>query len=630
MDARMWDILDQMDAAPVVTAEHLGVALGVTPRTVRTIIARSRRHLQGAGASLESKPGQGYWLEVSDPASFAEFRARRGQQDGVPRTSAERERYLVELLLTASDYVKIDEVAERLYVSKKTVIHDLAAVEDVLREHNLLLDRKPYRSIKVVGSEFDVRHCLATSSAELRELLEPSVPLRSIVRDVLADEGMDISDVALRNVVLHVAIALSRVRAGNAMLSGTDEVGRFVTERELAVAGRLLHRAGEAAGVAFTEPERAYLALHLAGKRILRDARAAEELGVHADARELVDEMLKVADFNYNLGLGDDDDLRSSLTQHVVPMLVRVQFSMSLTNPILAQVKEGYPLAYLMASQACAAVQSRMGRPLSDDEVGYVALWFALSLQRRRRKPARKRVLIACTSGRGSARLLEYRYREEFADLIASVETCEAHKVASVDFSTIDIVFTTVPLAFTPPVPVHQVSSVLGSDDSARVRRALQRDRERSIRACFHPDLFLVGLTEETPEAIIGTMVDAVGARQELPGVFLRSVLRRERLSSTDFGNRVAMPHAEVAMLPETTVCVAVLDRPVHWVHNPVQVVFLVSISTHEGKDLHRFYGTLSKFLMSQRHVADLIARRDFDELMDVLSEIETNLEVHG
>ena len=83
-------------------------------------------------------------------------------------------------------------------------------------------------------------------------------------------------------------------------------------------------------------------------------------------------------------------------------------------------------------------------------------------------------------------------------------------------------------------------------------------------------------------------------------------------------------------MLPETTVCVAVLDRPVHWVHNPVQVVFLVSISTHEGKDLHRFYGTLSKFLMSQRHVADLIARRDFDELMDVLSEIETNLEVHG
>ena len=33
---------------------------------------------------------------------------------------------------------------------------------------------------------------------------------------------------------------------------------------------------------------------------------------------------------------------------------------------------------------------------------------------------------------------------------------------------------------------------------------------------------------------------------------------------------------------------------------------------------------------MSQRHVADLIARRDFDELMDVLSEIETNLEVHG
>lgn len=121
--------------------------------------------------------------------------------------------------------------------------------------------------------------------------------------------GMDISDVALRNAWCCTwRIALSRVRAGNAMLSGTDESAGSSPNGNWPSRGACCTRTGERP--ASPSPSlNAPTSRSTAGKRILRDARAARH-SASTRTRELVDEMLKVADFNYNLGLGNDDDLQ--------------------------------------------------------------------------------------------------------------------------------------------------------------------------------------------------------------------------------------------------------------------------------------------------------------------------------
>ncbi len=640
MDARMWDVLDALASAPVLTAQDLARRLGVTSRTVRSLVSRSRSGLAEAGASIESKPGSGYRLIVRDQEAFDRLAAGRRVRRGIPTTVEERRRYLLQLLLTARDYVTLTSVAESLYVSPKTLAHDLAYVEETLAGHGLLVDRRPYKGVRVVGAELDIRTCLTAAFHEegtsfddlVTGLTAGSPTLAELVGTVVTEGGRHISEEALHSLLLHLAVALNRVHAGRTIKAETPDIARYVTDQELATAHDILDRVGGAYGVEFPREEHYYLALHLAGRRVLRNPVSEEDLGTVTEARHVVDDMLTLADASFGLGLSGDDDLRTSLIQHVIPLIIRLRFSMRLHNPSLERIKQSYPLAYFMAVQACTVLSHRYGRELPDDEAAYVALWFALSLERSRPAPRRKNVLLVVASSGGWARLLEFSLRDELGDLLGSVTVCEPHRLKERDLTGVDAVLTTIPLG-TPlraplDVPVYVVGELADAEETARLRRLLSHEPSTSIDAVLFPELFVGHLVASDPREATTALVDAARRRFDLPGVFLESVLRREDLAPTDFGNRVAMPHGEVAMSEETFVAIGVLDEPIVWHRHPVQVVCLVSISTREGKDLQSFYRTMSTFLMSRERIDALIAQRTFAGLMAALKETESTMEV--
>lgn len=82
-----------------------------------------------------------------------------------------------------------------------------------------------------------------------------------------------------------------------------------------------------------------------------------------------------------------------------------------------------------------AILTPEYGTMPSDDEVGYIALSFALALERKKSGPVRKNVLVVCATGAGSARLLEYRYCKVFGDQLGTITTCDVSTIAEQDFS---------------------------------------------------------------------------------------------------------------------------------------------------------------------------------------------------
>ena len=71
-------------------------------------------------------------------------------------------------------------------------------------------------------------------------------------------------------------------------------------------------------------------------------------------------------------------------------------------NPILQDIKREYPLAYEMATQACSVLRNVSPNPIKEDEIGYIAVSFALALERQKAKEwAPKNILIVCASGKG-------------------------------------------------------------------------------------------------------------------------------------------------------------------------------------------------------------------------------------
>lgn len=427
MDERLGTVLDMLEQSDSRTSEQLASALGVTSRTVRTLISQSQRQLGTIGAEIESKPGVGYRLLVHNRNAFEAGR-RTIRNRALPSTHDERTRYILQLLLTSRDYVKLDEIAEALFVSRTTISQDLRRVEEELVEYSLLIDRKPYHGVKAVGAEFDIRHCLANHFTGVSNLLNPDqIPFRKIASQTLSDLQIPISDDLLDNLSVHLAAALLRVNSGNVYAEEQGSLGHYVTDREVEVATHLMRSVEQAVGIAIPQGEVSYLALNLAGKRALRGKESDGALS--NEARPVVNNMIAMLDETYGFELHEDEVLANALTQHSAALMIRLRFGMALSNPVSDQIKQGHPLAFVMASQAAALLEREIRAEVNEDEVAYIALWLELALQRRRPPRTRRRVLVSCASGLGTARLMEFAFRDRFPDLIESVVPMEAHRV---------------------------------------------------------------------------------------------------------------------------------------------------------------------------------------------------------
>jgi len=87
------------------------------------------------------------------------------------------------------------------------------------------------------------------------------------------------------------------------------------------------------------------------------------------------------------------------------------------------------------------------------------------------------------------------------------------------------------------------------------------------------------------------------------------------------------MPHPYKALTRYTFVCVGILKKPVWWDDKEVQVVFLISIGQQPDKELQKFYRVTSKFLLNKEGITELIKKKSYSALQQLLAGVENELE---
>ena len=206
---------------------------------------------------------------------------------------------------------------------------------------------------------------------------------------------------------------------------------------------------------------------------------------------------------------------------------------MDLKNPLLSDIKVRYPLAYAMAIDASTVLAERYGNSLSDDEVGYIALAFALALERQKTETPKKNILMVCASGAGSARLLEWRCQQEFGAYIGKISTCDVLDIDRVDFSDIDYVFTTVPITRPLPVPVREVKYFLDTSEVEEVKELLSGEEApecASILGYFDHRLFFPHLAFDNKIEALDFLLAQAAEVKEVAPKLLRAGLEARRV----------------------------------------------------------------------------------------------------
>lgn len=150
-----------IDADNPVKGEWLAGETGVTSRTVRNDIKLLNDLLSRNGAHIHTVRGAGYELRISDPPVFGGWSRQQLTASPGPFVSpADRTTYIIRTLLLAEGYLKIEELADLLYVSTSTIQNDLKDVKAALGTHGLELQKRPNYGLQISGREFPLRLCM--------------------------------------------------------------------------------------------------------------------------------------------------------------------------------------------------------------------------------------------------------------------------------------------------------------------------------------------------------------------------------------------------------------------------------------------------------------------------------------
>lgn len=627
LDGRDIKLIDIIDAHPDIDPVDLAERFSVSDRSVRTYVRKTNEAL-GSCAQIEKRRGGGYSLRVLNASAFAALRARDAHvgQDAVPTTPEARVDYLLNDLLSRADWITVDDLASILFVSRNVITSDLRQVAATLERFGLVLEKRPHYGIRVTGPEMSRRLCLANLTLDCIIGTGGSASLDVIARCVsesLAEEDFQINSAAYQNLLVHIAVAVERIRANCYVPMEPEHLERMRSTPEYLIAKKVAAAVERELTTELPEEEIGYIAIHLAGKQTLYTpgSDADANLVISDEVWNVVSRMLEMVWNAFHFDFRNDLELRMNLARHIVPLSVRLRYRMCIDNPLLSDIKQRFPVAYSMALESSCILAEEYGNALSEDEVGYIALAFALAIERQKSERPRKNILVVCASGQGSARLLEWRYRQEFGTWLDRIETCDVAHVASRDLTGIDYVFTTVPLERKLPVPVREVKYFLDDEDVNSVRRILSGEAAAAapLAAYFDERLFLGALDAEDKDGALDALCARVAEVHDVPGDFRALVQRREELAQTCFGNLVAMPHPVTPVTTSTFVAVAVLNHSVSWNGQEVRAVFLVSVSSLRDQKLDAFYRGMARLLTSREAIQKLVSNPDFATLLDVI-----------
>lgn len=631
-----------MGAKSMITSEDLANVIHVTSRTVRNDIKELDFILSQKGAEIKSIRGTGYELIIKDDQLFRKFlqeifQKDPLQQEAAPNLPEERVQYLIKRLLLTEGFVKLDDIADELFISKSTLQNDLREVKKVLDEFGIMLEKRPNYGFRFTGDEAKLRYCISeylfnreetkpnVDHAGLSILSEEEITtIRTIILEQIKEDQINLSDIRLNNLIVHIAIACRRIKNKNYVILRKEELEEVTNQREYEVAKKIIHKLEEKLDVIFPQEEIAYIAIHLLGTGMVANLNTQDSQTpafIDPDIHELTIQILETVENIFHLGIKHDKELIAAMAMHLKPAINRFKFGMNLRNPMLDSIKTNYPVAFQAGIQAGMVIKDKMEIVINEHEIGYLALHIGAAMERRKMENQPKRCLIVCASGVGSARLLAYKLKSTYGTKIEVAGTTEYYKLNEYPLETIDFVISTIPISNPVTVPVIEVNTFLEGKDFAKIERVLNKSYEPQTFEYLDDSLVFLQKKFETREEVLYFLGEQLQLLGYVDESFTESVLKRETLSPTSFGNLVAIPHPAEPLTDRTFWAICTLQKSVKWGDKRVQFVCLLSVEKNSLDDLEKMYDLLGSIIDDSNKVQSLLKCKTYDEFIRVFLE---------
>lgn len=566
-----------------ITISELGRITQVSNRTIRNDLNDIDELFKEKDISfIKRKPGVGIWIEINKEQEdkFKEIIYSKVSYIQ-PYYPKERKKYILSKLLGAKKPITMEELGNKLFVSRITILKDLNQIEKDISKYKVSILRKQNYGVEIKGEEKDIRRLMGDIIS--KEEVQPFV--KKIICNVEKELEFKLLEESVVNLSQHILISIERSKLNKTIEFSKDIKIELINEKEYKIAKIIGKRLEDAYKILLPEEEILYITIHLLGSKFeLRDVNYGNEnVDFAKEIIELVGNILSV-------DLINDKQLLEGLTLHLKPTINRLRFGLNIENPLLEEVKENYPSIFGASWATSALFDKYYGVKVPEEEIAYIAIHIGAALERHIPKT---KVVVVCSSGVGTSQLVSIRLEKAISNLDI-VDVISKQELPLMNDDNFDLIISTVDIDYckkpiirvSPFVNYEDVKKIKGWIDLNRTKKHTKRNDDlKNTSKLFKASLIFPSLNLKSKEEVITFLINELINEGYVKDKYLKETLERELITSTSIGKGIAIPHGNPKSVLKQTVAIGILDTPIDWSGDMVDIVLIIAFRD-DSKDV--------------------------------------------
>lgn len=500
ISARERQILEMLlSTKDELTVRELADTIQVSVRTIHRDLKNIEDILNEYDLSLLKKSGVGVQVSGSEQR-VNDLKIFLFSLSHVEYTPEERQTIILCALLEAKDAIKLVGLANDLNVTVATVSNDLNKLEERLQTFGLSLIRRRGYGVEIQGSESAKRRAMSSiisehvDESEFLAIVRENIQRKStqqtdsiserllglvekkklliveqVIKDISEELSYSMADSAYIGLVVHLALAIERILQGENITIDSVYLENLQSTPEYKIAEKIIKQLETLFQIDIPAAEIGYITMHLRGAKLRHDKEYLIEDSSFQIAIK-VKHLIQYVGEQLHQDLTSNSSLFEGLVVHLKPALYRIKQNMGISNPLLDKIKGDYSELFSVVKSGMETIFHDVTIP--DEEIGYLVMHFGSALFR---QPVTEnlKVVVICSSGIGTSKMLATRLQQEFPEM-KSVQNVSLFELPNINADEYDIVVSTIALSGFDNEYI-QVSPILTESEIEKIKSHIKR-----------------------------------------------------------------------------------------------------------------------------------------------------------
>lgn len=391
-------------------------------------------------------------------------------------------------LLVSKEPLKASYLSHKFNVVMGSISLDLDSIEKVLITKDLCLIRKRSYGVSIEGSEWNKRNAFVDLlfefksfddllsyfynrkfDAAVKTFFEITFGKRiiDIAKEVLNEadfEDLKVNDVKYLSLFIQVLLSIKKKENSESIIL-PQKVKEDIAVLEDYQRIKSLDESLKKNNILLPEDELVYLYLYLSDYKYLYTKDGESGISYEEVVMELITEISE----KINLELSIDNQLIRDLARHFEQSFYMLNLGLRVINPLINEIEEHYSELFKIINNRCKLIFSRYNLKIPREEVGYITMHIDVAIQRQQSILRKMKVLIICSGGMGTSKILSNKIKSLFPD-IESISIGSIHDINdSISENKYDLILSTVSIASKEFNNIIEVSPFMTQENVERV-----------------------------------------------------------------------------------------------------------------------------------------------------------------